>query len=536
MVLDGRVRIPTIQHGLLCNSDPILCLWCAAGREHGLRWSSDDVCNLLDSIHRGFPIGSLLLQQAPAEAAEVRVGPIPVMGLERQNGLWVVDGQQRLTSLAVALGRPEPVPTTPADPFAIYFDAATGTFRTPPEAGGIEPTWVPLPRLLDAARLTEWLQSGGHLSAVAEHRARIFTAGKRLREYRVPLYVIRTTDEELLRTIFTRLNGSGKPIPWSELRDGLFGRGGKPPSSMSELANELTRLGMGRPTDDELLPCILAHQGLDVTHSLDEYLRDARALQGDIVAAALPVLRRALGFLRSECKIPHLRLLPRSALLVVLTRFFREHPEPNERTQMLLTRWVWRALLARGHDDHAFRGNGVAAVTADEEASMQALLGLVPVSRVDFEMPATFDASSAGSRLVLLGMASLDPRELEGGQPIHVAGLVRERGADAFRPLFPPTGDETCGPANRVLLPGDGPAAPSIRAFIERRGVDDPSLRSHAIDPAVAAAIYDHAPERALERRAQLVTNSVSSLGSRMAEWGRSDRPSLEYLMKQAAG
>ncbi len=292
--------------------------------------------------------------------------------------------------------------------------------------------------------------------------------------------------------------------------------GGKAPSSMSELADELTGLGMGRPAEDELLPCLVAHQGLDV-------------------AAALPVLRRVLGFLRSECKIPHLRLLPRSALLVVLTRFFGEHSEPNERTQTLLTRWVWRALLARDHDDRAHCAKGVAAVTADEEASMQALLRLVPASRTDFEMPATFDARDAGSRLVLLGMASLGPMKLEEGQPIHVPGLVREQGVDAFRPLFPLAGGETRGPANHVLLPGEGPALTMIRAFIERHGVDDPALRSHAIDPAVAAALAAHDPEQALARRARLLADSVNTLGSRMAEWGRSDSPSTEYLMRKAS-
>jgi len=40
---------------------------------------------------------------------------------------------------------------------------------------------------------------------------------KRLREYRVPLYAIRTTDEGLLRTIFTRVHSSGKSLSWSEL-------------------------------------------------------------------------------------------------------------------------------------------------------------------------------------------------------------------------------------------------------------------------------------------------------------------------------
>jgi hypothetical protein len=347
--------------------------------------------------------------------------------------------------------------------------------------------------------------------------------------------VIKTHDEEILRTIFARVNTSGKPLTWSQLHDGLFGHKGRSPSSLPELAEQLAKLGMGTPDEGELLPCLVAYKGLDVTRSFDEHLRNDSAFLDGIAAAALPVLRRALGFLRSECKIPHLRLLPYSALLVVLTRFFKEHPEPNDRTQTLLTRWVWRALMATEHDDRAFRRKGVAAVTADEEASMQALLRIVPASRAELEMPEAFDARSAKSRLVLLGMASLGPRELERGQPIDVAGLVRERDVDAFRPLFPPAGAATISPANRVLLPGDGTAAAAVRAFIERRGVNDPVLRSHAMDTAVATAIRDRDAERALARRAQLLAKAVKTLGSRMAAWGRSDSPSTEYLMRQSS-
>ncbi len=512
MVLDGRVRIPVFQRDFV--------------------WNSDDVRNLFDSIYRGFPIGSLLLQQAPAGAAEVRVGPIPVLGTERQDALWVVDGQQRLTSLAAALGRPEPLPTTPVDRFVVYFDPATETFRTPPKVGEIESTWVPLPQLLDVSRLQEWVFSWKHHND-ATLRAKVFEAGKRLREYRVPLYVIRTTDEDLLRTIFTRVNNSGKRLAWSELHDGLFGHKGKAPSSLPELADELMKLGMGRPDEDELLPCLIAHQGLDVTRSFDEHLRSNPSFLDGVATVALPVLRTALGFLRSECEIPHLRLLPYTAVLVVLTRFFKEHPEPNDRTRTLLTRWVWRALLASDHDDRAFRRRGVAAVSPDEEASVQALLSLVPKIRPEFVMPAAFDARGAKSRLVLLGMASLRPQDLvNGGGEIDVAKLVRERDARAFRPLFPSTGG---GPANRLLLPGDGSAAPSVRAFIEQRGIHDPALRSHAIDAATAVAIHNDDATQALELRNKLLADSVENLGNRMAQWGRTDRPSLEYLMKQAA-
>lgn len=513
-VLDARIRIPVFS------SD--------------LAWDGRDVCELFDSIHRSFPIGVLLLREAPAEAAEVRVGPIPVMAIEREDTRWVVDGQRRLTSLAVALGRSLPLPPTPLDPFVVYFDPVAEAFRAPPGASELEPAWVPLPLLFDAARLTTWISSWRYRDA-AGLRTKVIEAGKRLRDYRVPVYVARTDDEELLRTLFTRVHGSGKSIPWDQLREGLFERGRSAPSSLAALADELTKLGMGRPEEGALLPCLATPQGLDATQDLEPHARDAPTAFDAVAAAALPSLRRALGFLRSECKIPHLDLLPHASLLVVLARFFRWHPTPNDRTQTLLPRWIWRTLSSSAPDDRAFQDAAIAAITPDEEASMQALLRLAPASRADFAIPAAFDARDAASRLVLLGMAAMGPRDLEAGQPIHMAGLLREHGADALPLLFPLGGAATHGPANRLLLPGDGAATAALRAFIDRHGPDDPVLRSHAVDPVVAAALHDDDPERALARRAQLLANSLDSLSSRMAAWGRSDRPSLEYLMKQAS-
>ena len=93
--------------------------------QRGLEWHSSDVVDLFDSIYRGFPIGSLLLRRASASAGDVKIGPVTIFGAESTAALWVVDGQQRLTSLVGGLGRPGPLPATPDDPFVVYFDPGT---------------------------------------------------------------------------------------------------------------------------------------------------------------------------------------------------------------------------------------------------------------------------------------------------------------------------------------------------------------------------------------------------------------------------
>src|SRR6266540_3193737 len=71
--------------------------------QRGLRWTSTDVERLFDSIYRGFPVGTLLFWQRPANADTVEIGPVTIKAPTLSDALWVVDGQQRITSLAAAL-------------------------------------------------------------------------------------------------------------------------------------------------------------------------------------------------------------------------------------------------------------------------------------------------------------------------------------------------------------------------------------------------------------------------------------------------
>lgn len=521
-VLRGEVRIPVFQRGL--------------------EWQTRHVLELFDSIYRGFPIGALLLRRAPAPAGPLHIGPVAVFGIETKNALWVIDGQQRLTSLVAGLGRPQTLPTTPDDPFVLYFDPVEQRFHAPPRSGDVPSRWVPVPQLLDSAKLTEWVFTWSH-GREDEPRRFVFEAGRRLREYRVPLYVIESDDEDAVRAIFHRVNTAGKPLSWTSVHDALYGHKSGPPSTLPELASQLEELGMGALDEEtQLLPCLVAMRGLDVTRPLGEHLqRDPTVLDG-AVAEAVPVLRRVLGFLRVEAEIPHLRLLPSSAPLVVLARSFTLHPEPNERCTTLLVRWVWRWFLSRDMDERTLKRGGIADIDDDLEASVQRLLQLVPdMPSTNFVTPNTFDARAARSRLALLGMASCKPRRLglaamTDTSEIDVAELIRQADLAAFRPLFPLSG-LTSIPANRLLLPGSGAALEELRSFIRAHGVDHAVLKSHLIEPRAAQAILDDDIATALNARDDALMGEVNDhLGKRLAEWGRSDRPSLDYLLAQAAG
>jgi hypothetical protein len=112
--LNGRLRIPEFQRPL--------------------RWQWEDVRRLFDSIVKGYPIGSLLLWTRPAPAAHIRLGGLRIDARRFEDGWWVVDGQQRLTSLANALSDQG----ARDERFALAYDLQRETFGHVGRADGLD--------------------------------------------------------------------------------------------------------------------------------------------------------------------------------------------------------------------------------------------------------------------------------------------------------------------------------------------------------------------------------------------------------------
>ncbi len=165
------------------------------------------------AIVKGYPIGNLLLWKRPAPAADLRLGGLRITARQFDEGWWVVDGQQRLTSLANALSEEG----ARDERFALAYDLHKQSFvhLSRENEGHI----VPLSILFDLQRLFRWF-TREHPEA-SEDMDAASRVTKALREYKVPAYLVDQDDEAILRDIFDRMNNYGKRLSRAEVFSAL---------------------------------------------------------------------------------------------------------------------------------------------------------------------------------------------------------------------------------------------------------------------------------------------------------------------------
>lgn len=509
--------------------------------QRGWRWQQKDILLLLDSVYRGYPIGTLFFQRSPAPAARLTVGPLVIDAPAHERALWVVDGQQRLTALAgVLLHRPND--PSPRDDFQVYFDLEREVFEKAPPS---QPPshWLPLDVALDQIQLLDWVnrrralvdwrvdpQQKGRFERTA------FGLNASLRQYEVPTYTVETNDEVVLREIFDRLNSGGKRLTKEEVFGAL--RGGltaDEPSDLRALGSSLEKFGLGQVEQRWLLRSILAIEGLDVTRVGTELRRIPRGAKE--LPRAERSLRSVLVFLSQDARIPRLEVLPYRGPIVVLAKFFDRHPQAGPRSRALLARWLWRGATAVT-DSSALAPKlrrQLAAIDHDEEESVQRLLALLP----EHPPPATrlaerFSLRAARTRVEVGMLAALGPRELGTGKPLPLADLLAaEQIKRSLHELFREPGK---GIENRVLYwPRTGSS--ELLAAIAAETSSE-ILVSHGITAQTQQFLRSgDAPGFFKSRRASLTLGLADFVALR-AQWDASDRKSLAALAveEDAAG
>lgn len=510
----GRVRIPAFQRGF--------------------RWGREDARKLIDSIYRGYPVGILLFWETGADVDEIRLGSIKISGEARSDALWVVDGQQRIVSLARVLMAEAGMP----DEFALYFDLDASALVFPPTEKALKADigrWLPLTEVLDAERLMQWVLQ--HAPSLKERRDRAIQLGRWIREYEVPAYLVRTDNEAILREVFGRINTAGQKLQVGEVFDALHGaRRQSSPATIQEVTRDLESLDFGHLEESKILyRLLLAIQGQDDVRRSGRELRLSPEQGSRAYQDTERAVRKAIQFIRDEVDIPHYELLPYKQPLVALGKFFHDYPAPSARSRELLSRWVWRGALSGVHRGDAASTQKTLRLIGPryaEAASVQQLLDQFKGQAQGFPaVDEAFKFSSASSRLQTLALLALNPLHLQDGSPIQPQWLAPAgggHGQSRIPQIIPPSDHQSFGPsvANRLFHP----PVPGLRERLERIR-DQRVAASHGIPPEALDALRSGDSGRFLELRAEYLSQHFQGFFAAKARWGETDRSALTSLI-----
>lgn len=499
---NGSIRVPTFQRHFA--------------------WRAQDVRRLFDSVYRGFPVGTLLLWRQDAEAGTVSLGPMRIEVPERSDAYWVVDGQQRITSLFAALS-----PTRDAidERFEVFFDLESRQFIN--QRRGLTPVRaIPVREALETRTLLQWLRR--HVDELEPDDFDLADQlGGALRDYRIPAYIVAGNNQELLREVFDRVNSAGRPISRAQVFHALFA-GGDEPGSPASVVNALSKLGFGEIDEGRVVQSLLAMRGGDVQRDIRaEFRTDERPAEWfDRTEIALT---RAIEFLREE-GIPHQLLMPNTLPLPVLATFFHLHPEPEPWNRRLLARWLWRGWV------HGFGREGgqtpvlrraIRSVHPDlhdpsaapsEYEAIKALLEFTPDRDAPDLLMDKFNTKNANPRLILLALASLRPLD-EQGSVIDLADQFERYGTDAVTQFVP-------GSRAHAAARGFWPVDSRPITEVDREDV----LESHLIDHGARHALMNGQFENFASRRHSALKDLVHDFLDSRLEPGKRIRPPLRQV------
>lgn len=487
-------------------------------------WDASDVRQLFDSLYRGFPVGTILLWQQPASAGVASFGPIDIEVGARSDAFWVVDGQQRVSSLYGSLS---PRHKGLDDRFEVYFDLETGKFVNP-RRGVVSSRSLPVREALETRALLNWLRQHED-DLESEDFDLADRLGGVLRDYKIPAYVVTGDDQNLLREIFDRVNSAGRPISRAQAFHALFASD-EDPESPATVVMELRRVGFGSLDENRVVQSLLAIRGGDVQRDIHDEFGEGED-PADWYDRTEQALVRAIEFLRSE-GVQHIHLMPNTLPLPVLAAFFYLHPEPSSWVLRLLARWLWRGWVhgfrdRQGGETSVLRKSvqsvhpkkGEPAEAPGEYEAVKSLLEFVPERETPVIPLNNFRTDWADGRLILLAMASVRPKGPDGND-LNLAGMLDEHGAkNAVTDFVSRRRSEA---AARGFWPTDAPEITSQSA---------PVLESHLVSDDAAKALAGGDFESFLRLRGESLQSLVHQFLSNKVDVNGIIRPPLADLI-----
>ena len=427
-ISEGEIRIPAFQREFV--------------------WEPDRVQFLMDSIFKGYPIGTILFWRTKEQLSYDRdLGPFTLPAPKSEYPIdYVLDGQQRLTSIFSTFQTElNQNPTSKVKWTNIYFDLdaaadAQDSQFVALENDDVKDNHIPLRVLFDVAgygSLTRRVTDNAQLRRLDELQATF-------KEAQIPIETVETEDHSKIAIIFERINRGGVPLDLYQLLSAWTWSGDFDlRNKFEELAGELDEVGYDdlRKDPDLLLKCCAA-----VVRS-DASARTIIDMKGAEVRDAFRLLRNgvlgAIDFLRRECGVVSLKILPYRTMVIPLVKCFATDGSagfhPDARQRKALTHWFWHSCFSRRYS------NSVDNALSQDIAAFASLLRGDPsdIEKRTFKVEPnfftdnTFLLTSVNTKVFVLLLARENPKSFLSSSVVDLNSVLATCNRTEFHHIFP---------------------------------------------------------------------------------------------------
>lgn len=426
-VSNGNLRIPAFQRGFV--------------------WDADSVAFLMDSIYKGYPFGTIQLWRTREELqTERKFGPFELFDRDAEYPIdYVLDGQQRITSIFGVFQNEIELPVGEYNPFNVYFDlqadedAQESQFvaLTPEEA--TDDRFFPLSCLFDTVAYRQKTRT-----LEDEVALRIDSLQSVFKEVKIPYQTLETDDKSKVAIVFERINRKGVPLDtlqlltawtWSEefdLQD-----------KFEELKEELRPYGFDDIGNNVNLLLRISSSILSESASAKALIELNGNIVRDRFIEITNGIKGAIDFLRTNMKVEKLSNLPYDNMLVPLAVFFsnpgNEHFRYTDVHRQKIEKWFWKTAFSRRYSAGVLRALNadIAEMKKLKQGEVSTLENISFNVNTEFFKDNQFIMGSVNTKSFILLLAQNSPRSFISGSVVSLANVLKDYNRNEFHHIFP---------------------------------------------------------------------------------------------------
>ncbi len=417
---EGDIKIPAFQRGFV--------------------WNQEQVLDLLDSIYRDYPIGSILLWQTSERLKSTRnIGGFLIPEREPEYPVnYVLDGQQRLATIYAIFckdrGRDPQNVRYDIDPdiFEIYFDLDDDGFVPDYDLDDGHAN-LKMTSLLDADKFFDDVNK---LNKKYRKKARDLQS--KFMNYEIPVVTTTKRSKEEVGTIFERINNTGTRLTTLDLMVAwTWGEEFHLREELDQIKEVLDSKGFGETPDKIVLQCLAGI--IEKTTKTKDIIKLKPETVRNSMDKLNSSLEKSIDFLSTELTVISRDFLPHSHQIVPLTFFFSRVNTPNQEQSKTLKQWFWKTSFSKRYSGSTDKKMN------DDIAFFQKVVNgdYLDIQKYSYSVDKSslinqrFSKSSPFTRAFLLLLAQNNPLNLVNGNRIDIGTALSKYNSKEYHHIFP---------------------------------------------------------------------------------------------------